>query len=410
MNLKNGGATRPRMRRSSSGRSQPWWLQNLKQHPLKSATAFAATFGGLMLMMFFGHLQELPDIDIPSSASTLWALAVMGGLFTVFVVALPLLPGLHARSVSETDNWRLNVAHQVALSMPAMSLVAAMLFGILVHIRSWPPLCAPALFAGMALIAVDARRYGLARSAMTARTTVPSWIALAADMLMGMLIWGVTLGLGFVLVLALYFPPETGEWVSVVLVGGQLAFLYGAALFGASIDWRKDRLVMGVLLASTLLLPALIGQNLTGFGVAAVRALGLGERPARLVVTAAGCNVLNKASGQTVCRMPADREGAVVCPAVLRSRIGSPYFVELSPVGQDGRWPEQAMHPLIPIAKADVLSWPRIDLSGQKGEGVVVAPSGGTASTPYMTYLDEAGMSEDLRGWLRRVCRDNAAP
>lgn len=409
MNLKNGGATRPRLRRPSSGRPQPWWFQNLKQHPLKSATAFAATFGGLMLMMFFGHLQELPDIDIPSSASTLWALAVMGGLFTVFVIALPLLPGLHARSVSETDNWRLNTAHQMALSMPAVSLVAAMLFGILVHIGSWPPLCALGLFAGMALIAIDARRYGLTRVGTTDRATVPSRIALAVDMLMGMLIWCVTLGLGFVLVVALYSPADTDEWVSVVLVGGQLAFLYVAALFGASIDWRKDRLVMGVLLASTLLLPALISRNLTGFGVAAVRALGLGERPARLVVTAAGCDTLNKASGQTVCKMPVAQTGAVVCPAVLKSRIGSPYFVELSPVGRDGRWPEQARHPLIPVARADVLSWPRIDLSGQKGEGVA-ASAASAASAPYVTYLDEAGLSEDLRGWLHRVCRDNATP
>ena len=137
----------------------------------------------------------------------------------------------------------------------------------------------------------------------------------------------------------------------------------------------------------------------------AIVGLGLGEIPVRMVVTRAGCDYLNKAAGnQVVCRIEAGDSTAIVCPAMLRSRIGSPFFIGLSAYEEDGRWPQ--LHPpkrleAIAIPKADVPSWSQLARAAAK------APQSAASGT-IVTYL----AAEDRGAWLRAQCGEDksAAP
>lgn len=421
MNFGNGAAVKPRLkRRPSPSQSEPWWLQLMRQHPVKSATTIAFVLGGTMLMMFFGHLQELPDLDLSSSAATLWALAVMGGLVSIFLLALPLLPGFELRFDHSSLAWKRDRGHHLAVSIPPFTALVALVLGIGLHTSVEPWVFWPLLVGGMAWTAIAARRPHILRSATEAGKPAPSTWRITYQMLTGMFTWTLTLFLGFTFLIALYLPTETDGWPLILVILGQLAFLYVAALAGTTLDWRKERAAIAGLAAATFILPALLSGNVTGIAVGTVRALGLGERPARLVVTANGCDVLNKAVGHRVCEVSAGQTTTVVCPVILRSRIGSPYFVELSPLNAQGTWPERKQHPLIPIAKVDVLSWPRIDLSNQKQPSARTDQAAATPERPndskdavapaksVLTFLDEEGLSESQREWLHITCKTAA--
>jgi hypothetical protein len=418
MNFGNGAAVKLRPnRRPSPATKEPWWLQLMRQHPVKSATTIAFVLGGTMLMMFFGHLQELPDLDLSSSAATLWALAVMGGLVSIFLLALPLLPGFELRMDEPGRAWKRHFAHQLAVSIPPLAALTVVMMGIGLHTSVEPWAFWPLLVSGMAWTAIDTRRPHIIRAASEAGEPAPTTWAIAFQMVSGMFTWTLTLFCGFTFLTALYRPSETDGWPLILVILGQLGLLYVAALAGTTLDWRKERAAIAGLAAATFILPALLSGNVTGIAVGAVRALGLGERPARLVVTANGCDVINKAAGQRVCEVAEGQTTTVVCPVILKSRIGSPYFVELSPLNAEGTWPERKQHPLIPIAKADVLSWPRIDLSNQK---TAMAEADEAASAPadrkvsahvvaparsMLTFLNESGLAESQRGWLHDACK-----
>lgn len=117
----------------------------------------------------------------------------------------------------------------------------------------------------------------------------------------------------------------------------------------------------------------------------------------KMVVTNEGCTYLNKAAGgRIVCRVDPDDKTAVVCPAVLRSRIGSPFFIGLSAYDEDGHWPQ--LHPpkrleAIAIPKSAVPSWTQL------ARTTPLKPA--TASSgAIVTYLD----AQDQGAWLREQC------
>lgn len=429
-----------RLKSKSSTKQDSWWLKKLKDEPFKVASISALTFGGVMLIMFFGNLQELPDLDLKSSAALLWALAVIGGVVTVFLLAVPALPGLHVKG--EPGAWRSSSSHLLSVSAPAVATVTWLLVSVALDLKSTSMLQFLGLFFGIFLISYEARLGRFMREVHAPSEKQPSKIDLLVDMLVGSMAWFVTLGLGFVFAIALYAQQQFDGWVLMVVIVAQLSLTYVAALAAAQLDWAKEKKVLFALAFATVLLPALASKNVSAIGVAAVRALGLGDRPVRLVVSAAGCDVLNKAAGQKVCQLSATDSRAVVCPAILKSRIGTPYFIELSPIGEDQKWPEHKRHPLIPLSSSDVLSWPRLDLTGQTDDSVIrpsaesaqaasaaslpgtnhaglgsaiptqssaSAPAHVTSRKPYLTYLNDAGLSPGQREWLKRECSVDTA-
>ena len=93
----------------------------------------------------------------------------------------------------------------------------------------------------------------------------------------------------------------------------------------------------------------------------------------------------------------------LLCPVVLRSRIGSPYVFELTSFDAHGNWPAQARSSpsdsdtsrvlkRIQIAKEDVKSWPSIDalkVNDDARRSTAVAVD----SLRVLTYLDQRLLS-----------------
>jgi hypothetical protein len=144
-----------------------------------------------------------------------------------------------------------------------------------------------------------------------------------------------------------------------------------------------------------------LSGNLSGLSVAAARSLGQAEMPVALVVTAEGCDQLNKAAGRnSVCRVAPGEKTAVVCPALLRSRIGSPFFVELSPFERDGHWP-QAKPPArlaaISLEKKEAPNWTRL---APMPAASAVSAARGHAPNDIATFID----GKQVDPWLREQC------
>jgi hypothetical protein len=417
--------TKPRFRIAAKpAMPQPWYIQKITANPVKSLITAMLGFGGLLLMMIFGHLRELPELTLSSSTSMLWALSSMG----MMVIAIFLLPpAIPILSIPQrVKSRRAKVGFLRAGLLPALVWMGTGMVTLCLD----APMSVPAfwtLFAGLGWIAVDAQRLNMSWQEQEVDGHPVRLPQFMLESYWGVLSWGIALMLAALLAWMIY--RDDGIAVSVMFTAAimQLMLCIISAFVVALADWKRDLTVVLMLSVATLVLPAMFSRNPTAIGVAAVRAFGLGERPARLVVSAKGCDVINKAAGQEVCRLIDRETRAVVCPAILRSRIGSPNLIELSPFGADGKWPERTNHPLIHLDSHDVLSWPRLDLSGQSAITVTSgstaasasAPQGTVSSAPvsvassapprsshprYVTYLDLSTASPEQAAWVKSEC------
>ncbi|MCX7278136.1 MAG: hypothetical protein NTZ15_12575 [Burkholderiales bacterium] len=196
-----------------------------------------------------------------------------------------------------------------------------------------------------------------------------------------------------------YIFPRDGD-SDRFLVGlvGWTAWCYAS---NVAVAWMKKvniLAIVGLCIAASLVALLAIAGNGAGFPRAIVGVLGLGAVPVAMVLTSEGCDHLNKAAGgRAVCRVEPGEKTAVVCPAVLRSRIGSPLFVELSPYEENGRWPQ--LRPperlaAIAIPKVEVPSWSQ--LAPMRAGSAQMPPAAGV----IVTYLDPADKGE----WMRTQC------
>lgn len=139
---------------------------------------------------------------------------------------------------------------------------------------------------------------------------------------------------------------------------------------------------------------------------AVMRALGLGELPVALVVTKAGCQHLNQASGQVVCKIQPHEKSALVCPVMLRSRIGSPYFIGLSPYTAQGAWPADALPArtaTVALLKSEVLGWSRIEPKLAENKACDSAPPSAKTSTAQQAVVTHLCADEKI-AWMQAQC------
>lgn len=408
--------------------SDNWWQTRLKEHPFKAVSLTVLTIGGLSLLMFFAHLGVMPDLDFAGASATMAAVAMIGLLVTVALGGSTLAPGLTTRNLITSQPYMFQSRWMIAV------------FAI------------PAIAAFLAFATLDARDKNWSAAAL-------SCLAMWVLVLMALLLLASTVALWR---LGAFKPPAESSSTKLMraieimmgLLGGGfiwllmplLALLSFAALwpegrapsdFGSYLaTWGLFCVAMNVVLAylpkehelggiafiglgSVFLLLALT-QNWPGIPVAAVRALGLGEVPVALVLTEQGCHTLNKASrGQVVCQLDAETKVGWACPVVLKSRIGSPFVVEVTSFDTDGKWPAQlpitrgameqppAQHALryqrIQLTKTDVLSWPTIALLKNPGESFYFNAEQLTS----VWHQDRKAMSSRQIDWLHAQCGDS---
>ena len=384
----------------------PWWVKHAQENPLQTAGALVTAFGSFILLAFFYQIGESPDFDLATFGAVPIFIAVVGFAVAALLTGCTFLAGLFHRVQSEDwKSWAWQHRKWTVILQPAPVLIS--LFFLMLYTGLFQEYAKP-----MDVISIF------------------MWISFV--------LWVLIL-----LVLALCLPKATkensdkpGNWgrldhiiniflISYIwLISGYCACItfwvvsrYGFSNFDFA--WRlfvwtvwcyalnivvvrveKNVFVLlmfNMMLGTPLLL--VLTENWVAFPKTVVKVLGMGEIPVKLSVTEAGCEYLNRAAGnRVVCKMMSkDEKTATVCPAFIRSRIGSPFFIGLAAYDNEGHWPQS--HPpkrwaAISIPKTDIPSWTQLNLPREKTSVV------STSSGVIVTYLDPS----DQGTWLREEC------
>jgi|GEM_PF-4575544 len=393
-----------RHRLVKSERPVLWWLQQAKERPLATAGTVVSTVGGIVLLMFFCQLGEIPELDLAGASAVLMAVAAVGFVLSASLTGCALAAGLILRGNEPKANELRTPKAMFSLALPGwlstLAVSCYLAWNPKGDIPNW-------VFAfPFVLMAVFACIYAFLKTKTGVDNEVVKnggWTKFGRGFgyLAISYFWLLTAASAFITLFAMY--PRDGD---------NNGFLFGLVLW-TTWCYFSNVILVKVMKVNTLALMAgccaislvillSVSGNWAGLPIAVVRVLGLGEIPVALVLTAEGCDHLNKAAGgRQVCRVEAGEKTATVCPAVLRSRIGAPFFIELSPYDEKGYWPQ--MHPptrlaAIAIPKSEVPSWSRLTPMSAK------EASGSRASDTVVTYLDPSAEGS----WVYKQC--GAAP
>jgi len=388
-------------------KTDPWWLTQFREHPFKNASLVVLTIGGLMLLTLFGHIGAMPELDLAGASATFAAVAVVGLAVCVSFGGSVLLGGLMLRG-NPASSYLVSRGGLVALSAPGMGLAVYMTVRWALDARWVPqgwlllvPFACSLVLAGSSVWrwekedrakAAEAERQGRWRSLGSK----------AAGFLAASYIWNLIGILAFMTLLALA-PKSDSTPAFLIKLAGWTLICYGInAAVAALPEANEARNIAGFGIGALIILIFLTG-NISGIPAGAARGLGLGgDMPVGLVLSPEGCAILNSAArGRAVCKVPAGDSLGWACPVVLRSRIGSPFIVELSAFDDEGYWPRNDSRfkfTPIQIPKSEVRSWPSI-------WPMPAASAPWTQKTFHVvSYLDDRDMNAVQRQWLDQQC------
>ncbi|QFZ84172.1 hypothetical protein GFK26_16110 [Variovorax paradoxus] len=401
---------RPSLR--SSVKPEPWWLVAAKAHPFKTLTTAVLLTGGFMTLLFLVSIKHLPELDWASSSTLLAAVAVIGIAIVLFIGGGGVAPAIISMSIENKGAVSgMAIRNMLLCGIPAVFLLILFFVHPLVPLSSQLPtidqswiLSATLLSMALLAFAIGCSVEGKSRKPATSRASV--WMRradLSFSYFFVQVIWAMML-MTIVVTLALMRQGsepdnDTRFFQALVVWLGVLALVNALVLRSNTLHAAVRGAFAGML---TMLIALVMQGNLTGLALTAFKALGLANIPARLVLTAHGCELLNAAvRGGPVCTSLPDQKIAVVCPAILKSRLGSPYLIELAPMDAEGHWPAVDGRQTIPIPRKEVLSWPRI---GADQSQKVLAGGALTRPSTILTSLNKSNQMEQL--WLDEHCND----
>lgn len=395
------GQTGKKFRRGSK---DPWWLVKLKENPYGIASMAVLVLGGLMLMMFFGHVGAMPNLDLAGAASILSAVAMMGGMFGVSMV-LPsfVVPALLAVFVRDYD-----VKNDKCAFWFLVVSVVAFVFVAFVFIDSFSgdriggvlfsEKCAWSIFCVVFLVWVLGAFWVFSKiddGSKTGNGRVKFYYTVLSRIVVCfcfVFVWVISLAYPYANLADFSMVRFSNEWMEFSYAAAWIFLCIVVGVFVFRIFLLES--VSAVFLLSSVVVIAflLVFSVFTGNGAViprvAVSVLGLGEVPVSVVMSENGCASMNAHSGgEEVCRFDEKRKVGLVCPVFLKSRIGSPFFFELTSFRQKGGWPVmptaqfgahedatasdsgETLTPLrrdrIAIPEKDVLSWHVIERLGK---------------------------------------------
>lgn len=387
-----------RNRHSKPERPMPWWQQQVRERPLATMGTVVSITGGLLLLIFFCQLGGMPELDLAGASAILMAVAAVGFVLAVALTGCSIGVGLMLRG-NEQEVSDLKTPLRIwFLVLPGGLSILALACYLAVKPNGDVPTW------GYSLPFIPMVIFSLIHAFLAPGHSVASAASNGAQAKLGR-------GLIFFFLSCLWLYIAASAFFTFFVIyprdGDKTQFLVGLVAWTAwcyasnTIMAKATKvgtlaLLSGCCAASLVALVIMTG-NLAGLPVAVVRALGLGEIPVALVLTAEGCDYLNKAAGgRPVCRIKVGEKTATVCPAILRSRIGSPFFVELSPYDDKGRWPQaRPVRRLLAIAipKSEVPSWSRL-------EPMLAASASKSKTSGVVTYLDPAAEGS----WVHEQC------
>ncbi|KQW45567.1 hypothetical protein ASD88_11740 [Pelomonas sp. Root662] len=395
-------------------------LDHAAANPIKVLSVAALLFGGLLLLVYFARIEFLPDINLEAAPSLLYATALMGLLIVSFAAASMVMPGLllaYWRDDAAESHFS-DVLIAAALNALTWGVALSWLFGQLGGITA---LCITAALwcASMVLwvrwiASRQPRASGFYRHALNrlgARWLLPA--AFSALLMVTPVAFIFAFGLRGDIVYA----------SNAQAIGRLVLLVLAASTVFISLSQSGSRIRTAAFLAALLLFLVFAATgSFSAASVMVVGKLGLGEYTAvRAVVSGKTCRQINLALGQAVCRETADEDATVICPAVLRSRIGSQALLEFAAMSIERSgtnaslaWqsiPEQRDKPVhyrrVVLDKAQLLTWSSVPLA------LSPMPAGPTPAPVILaSALTDSGSSSgieeqplELRTALAQVCK-----
>lgn len=387
-------------------------MTNWRAHPFKTTSVGVLTLGGLLLLLFFCQLGDMPDINLASSTSILAAVAMVGLLVAIVIGASTVAPGLVLHGPNKDTAWLRSVPTMLLSATPGIALVLVMALQFVLEIEWFPAPNTLGLCAAMAWVIADARVHHLTTKGeivlkdVGKRRVLHYWANVGALAYHSMF-WILCIALVVLSLFHLYRDEDHSVWLFCLTAVMWVGFCCAMNVFLVTSQDRATPRVVVSSIGFALLMLMTLTRNYTGIAVAAVRATGQGgDIPVRLVVTAKGCEILNKAvSGDPVCAAANADDPAVVCPVVLRSKIGTPFFIEFKSASAEGAWPSPGRGRMVSLAKSEVLSWPRIEpLKALPKPSSMSPAASATASGPLLSFLRPLALAKTTQHWLEAEC------
>ena len=367
-------------------------IRHAKLHPVQSATRGTLAFGTILLGTVFWDIGELPQVDIASVVPLLATVALGGLLITVSLAMFGLAGGVIARfsfSVPSSINerWVLATYLLPGLMVGASLSVYALAYPTWSSYNSSIPGVLTLVGPLMAALVIFPKR----RSFAGWTKAVSAWVSLAWN--------SAALAAIASLLFVNALPATTHPKNSIKIFGVALALwacYFGGLVFFARRIQRPQhigRFLAGALVAASLVMAATGAW--TAVAQAMVKKIGWGNTTAKLFLTDRGCEMFNRTVGEEVCRLKPGAKAQYVCPVLVRSRIGTPVFVSVSPFSTQGGWPNHEKLRHVSLPKEDVIVVQPI--SATRGLTAYGLPRDG-----LVTYLDlPAGKKGN---WLVEQC------
>lgn len=329
------------------------WTAGLKQYaiqnPIATLSALVLTFGGVQLLIFFGYIGYLPDLDLASVGSVLYAVALLGLCLLAYLLLLLILPGLVLRSLTAKKAAQsppktpqpLRYRWPMLIATAFWTVVAVVwMFGDELRELAWTDVLCGLL--GL-LVLGSLWAYGMLlwskftpqREAILTKGAESGWLAKLESCRIT-LIAGAFLALPGAFVLLVGSQGGAAKkwpWLFLAFCCAHLFFVAVLSAFLAEEDEKRVART-GAVFGAVLLVMLLVGaQALHVVPMGVVRMLKLGDVDhARLAVSASACQQISRALGFVVCEDDVeDKElPRTVCPVRIVSRIGGQFVLEFA--------------------------------------------------------------------------------
>lgn len=334
-----------------------WLVDYFKQNPFKVLSTATLAFGFLLLVPVFWGIGELPQLDVPSMLPLLGTIAVGGFWLTFFLASMPIAGGLLARSKPNAPVWQSGWWLVLIYVLPVIC-ISLLLWASMTWFSFWEGSVGYVVVLLMALgpFLAAVRMWVLRRLVPDRTRAISEWATLAWNAVV------VTALSGYLVVTAIQIVvPESltvGDLTATLVLWTVYASVVTVlAVRIKSMEIIRVMLVMAFLVATILLVGT---GGMTSISKAMLKRAGWGNYPAKLFVTDRGCDILNRSSGHVVCKPEKAAGGNLVCPVIVRSRIGTPNFFFVSPFTSPGNWPDRERALNVSLPKEDVIVSQRI--------------------------------------------------
>lgn len=336
--------------------------------------------GGLFALLFFGHIEFLPEIGLANATTFLASIALVGLFFCGVFAASFMVPGwalyFSATELHAQPSW-------LQLFISAISAL-----GVLASIALKLPNMLPSLLTG-AMIVLVVGAFILVFTGEASKTTVSShgaptpkqssratwkWIervscwvftcfsyckSISAKPTTRFIfslaalssLWIVACTIATLAFASMYKGEDDTKGLLTLLTWWAWIITSGIIVWNPSSKKPVPASFIAITAGASLLILVVLCSNPAAIPSAAARALGMGNiERVQLIVSEQGCVILQGIAGNTVCKTEKDIKAFVVKPVVLKSRLGAQYLIEVCSNGQ-------AID--IAMKKDDVLAWSR---------------------------------------------------